>query len=181
MAPRRAFPIAGLAAALLAGAAAAAPGSLEFPVKAAFLPKFASYIAWPRAARAAAPFTICVVGEDPFGPLLDEIAAGQSVDGNPVAIRRHADASSAADCHIAYVGGSARQPVAMALQQLAAAPVLTVTDEARSAKARGMVHYVVRGGRVRFHIDDAAAARQGLAIRSQLLSLAVTVTSRGAR
>lgn len=164
---------------LLAAAAAAAPGSLEYPVKAAFLPKFASYVSWQRGQmRPGAPFTVCVVGDDPFGSVLDQLVAGQSVEGAAVTVRRVADASGAGGCQIAYVAGSARQPAAAALKALAGEPMLTVTDDARSS-ARGVIHYVVRGGRVRFHIDAASAARHGLAIRSPLLALALSVKTRG--
>jgi hypothetical protein len=49
----------------------------EEAVKATFLPKFARYVAWPagRQPGAGAPFQLCVIGRDPFGPLLDRAAA----------------------------------------------------------------------------------------------------------
>ena len=56
-------------------------------------------------------------------------------------------------------------------------PVLTVTD-ARSSVRRGMIHFVVVQGRVRFHIDEAAAVRSGLTINSRLLALALSVRQR---
>jgi hypothetical protein len=56
-------------------------------------------------------------------------------------------------------------------------PVLTVTDSA-NASQRGIVHFVVVGGRVRFFIDEAAAAERGLLISSRLLGLAVAVRTR---
>jgi hypothetical protein len=51
--------------------------------------------------------------------------------------------------------------------------VLTVTGAADAA--RGIIHFVVTGGRVRFFIDQSAAAQRGLAISSRLLALAVGV------
>ena len=58
--------------ALLMPAAAQTP-SLESAVKAAYLTKFIPFIQWPDTAFAspAAPVTICVLGDDPFGPSLD--------------------------------------------------------------------------------------------------------------
>jgi hypothetical protein len=57
--------------------------------------------------------------------------------------------------------------------------VLTVTDAARTPNARGIIHFVVQNDRVRFHIDERAAARNGLSISSKLLSLALSVRHRG--
>jgi hypothetical protein len=41
-----------------------------------------------------------------------------------------------------------------------------------------MIHFVIHQGRVRFNIDEAQAARSGVAISSRLLSLALTVRQR---
>jgi hypothetical protein len=41
-----------------------------------------------------------------------------------------------------------------------------------------MIHFVVAQGRVRFHIDEAAAVRSGLTINSRLLALALSVRQR---
>lgn len=49
--------------------------------------------------------------------------------------------------------------------------MLTVTDQAEGAG--GIVNFVLRENRVRFTIDPRAAAENGLAISSKLLSLAL--------
>ena len=54
-------------------------------------------------------------------------------------------------------------------------PILTVTDGANTPK-RGVIHFVLVGGRVRFFIDQGAAQRRGLNISSRLLTLAIGVT-----
>jgi hypothetical protein len=82
-------------------------------------------------------------------------------------------------CQIVYLGGSPTQSVPKALIALKGAHVLTVTDAANGGD-RGMIHFVVTGNRVRFYVDDQAAAQNGLAISSKLLSLALAVKPRGA-
>jgi hypothetical protein len=52
--------------------------------------------------------------------------------------------------------------------------VLTGTDGANGGQ-RGIIHFTVSGGRVRFFIDQAAASRRGMQISSRLLALAVGV------
>src|SRR5258706_4966759 len=56
-------------------AAGSAEPSLEYPVKGAYLFKFGAFIDWPRNAfpEPSTPFTIAILGEDPFGVSLNEI------------------------------------------------------------------------------------------------------------
>ncbi len=149
-------------------------------VKAAFLPRFTRYVEWPRPSLppAGQPLQLCIIGADPFGRLVDNAAAGQSTDGRPIALRRMPDAAGARGCHIAYVRGTRGQPTGQLLAALSRLPVLTVTD-ASSGGQRGMIHFVVAGGRVRFFIDEAQAGARGLGISSRLLALALGVRTRG--
>jgi hypothetical protein len=55
--------------------------------------------------------------------------------------------------------------------------VLTVTDAANGG-ARGIIHFQVVSGRVRFAIDTVAARRKGINISSRLLALATDVRQR---
>lgn len=179
----------GLRAMLAAACAAVAvaipsPGvaqeSLEYAVKANYLVRFAAFVTWPSRAFDAlnSPVVICVRGADPFGAVLDRAAAGQSVNGRPLQIRRLDRVDARSGCHIVYLGRSASQSLPQAVAALEGAPVLTVTDAARG-DTRGMIHFAVADNRVRFHVDDRAATRGGLSISSRLLGLALSVRSRG--
>ncbi len=79
----------------------------EYLIKAAILYKFAKFTEWPSGvyAEAAAPFTVCVMGQDPFGKALDSIA-GKRIDGRPVAIRRFAQAEETGHCHLLFISES---------------------------------------------------------------------------
>ena len=164
----------GLAAALLLCAAAWAGGpQLEYAVKANYLCKFAPFVEWPASALpAGSPFNICVVGEDPFGPALDEAVRGQAIAGHPVAVRRMATVSGAPNCQVLYIGRSRVQKPAEVLQQVRGAPILTVSDGPLDGE---VVQFVLKDGRVRFAIDAAAAQANGLVISSKLLGLATEV------
>jgi hypothetical protein len=148
-------------------------------VKAAFLPRFAHYVTWPITAtpKGSAPFALCVIGGDPFGPLLDDAAKSQSVDGRRIVVKRLDSAIGADSCQIAFVDGTRSEPTGQLLAALAHKPVLTVTD-ASGGGQRGIVDFTIVGGRVRFFIDQAAAAQRGLTISSRLLALAVGVKQR---
>jgi hypothetical protein len=188
MGRRRAMPARGAALAaafvwLLGASALLSPGparadSLELAVKATYLYKLAPFVSWPALANAppTAPLVICIQGADPFGAMLDRATLGQAVGSHPVVVRRVARLDPAAGCHIAYVAGGAAQSQAQALQAVDGAPVLTVTDEGSRAAGRGaIVRLLLDGGKVRFSIDAGQADRNGVAISSKLLALAVEV------
>jgi len=172
----RLFFLAAAAAAQLALAPAARAEVSETTVKAAFLPRFARYVTWPPAAmpKGSEPFVLCVIGGDPFGAMLDQAARSQSVDGRRIVVRRLDSAAGAEGCHIAFVDGSRSQPTGQLLAALARKPVLTVTDAGNGGQ-RGLIHFTVASGRVRFFIDQAGAAQRGLTISSRLLALALGV------
>jgi hypothetical protein len=158
----------------LSGSAAGA-ASLEYQVKAAYLYKLVSFVDWPDGALPApgAPVNICVVGDDPFGATLDQAAQNQQVEGRPLMVRRIETASKSSGCQVLYIAGSKRQSVASALQSVKGAPSLTITE---ASEVRGsIIQFVVKDGRVRFTIDVAAAAQNGLTISAKLLSLALSV------
>jgi hypothetical protein len=117
---------------------------------------------------------ICVIGDDPFGRMLNEAAASQQVDGRSFVVRRLSSASAASDCAIAFVDGGRSGEILAALGRH---PVLTVTD-ARTSAQRGVIHFAVVEGRVRFFIDNAQAQAHGLTISSRLLALAIGVNQK---
>ncbi len=159
------------------GAAHAQPS--EIAIKSAFLPKFARYVDWPAAARPPAnqPLLLCMIGPDPFGRAVDEAASREQVDGRSIAVRRLAGTEGADGCHVAFVRGQNGAETAQMLAGIANRPILTVTD-GRFGPQRGMIHFTISGGRVRFFIDDAAAGQRGLSISSRLLALALGVRQR---
>lgn len=152
----------------------AGDASLEYAVKANYLFKFAPFVAWPPKALTDpnAPFQICVIGEDPFGPALDAAVRGQRIGARRVAVRRAAAATHGMGCQILFVGKSRGQSPSDSLDAVSGEPVLTVTDPARGVSG-GMIQFVTRGGRVRFTIDAPAASASGLDISSKLMELAI--------
>ncbi len=154
---------------------AAQPQTLEYPIKAQFLYKFTPFIEWPAGAfeQPAGPMVLCIVGRDPFGGALDRAIGGQRLGPRPFVVLRLSRIEPGSGCHLAYLAGGADQAPAAAIQALRGAPVVTVTDEAAGAGARGMIHFVVRDQRVRFIIDAGGAGQAGLKVSSKLLAVGV--------
>lgn len=159
------------------GQSHAAPN--EYEVKAAFLYNFAKFMAWPPSrAPAEASFTICILGEDPFGPALD-LLSGKPVDGRPVEVRRLAKPDGIGQCRIVFVGLPYARNIAGLADTLRQQPVLTVGDGQGFVRSGGMVGFVLTDGRIRFEIDPERIAPTGLAVSSQLLKLAIITRAGG--
>lgn len=169
-----------LGMALLPGRASAADESVEYAVKAAFLHKFGSFVEWPATAFASptSPFQLCVVGEDPFGAALDKAVSGQQIARRPVEVRRLKTVKPDSGCHIVYLAASETQRLAQINEALRGSSVLTVSDGRSPGAAMGIINFVIKDDRVRFDIDDEAAAQNRLAISSKLLSVALSVKPR---
>jgi hypothetical protein len=163
-----------------AAPATAQPTAPEYAVKAAYLYKVAPFVEWPAGSLGApgTPFNLCVQGPDPFGATLDQAVEGQRVEGHAIVVRRLETVNVESHCAILFAAGSRRQSVAEALRAVRGTPVLTATDGERAPNARGIVHFVLKDGRVRFDIDAQAAADNGLSISAKLLNLALSVRMR---
>lgn len=169
---RRAALAAVAIAALATTGVAAAPASIEYAVKANYLYKFGPFVEWPpRTFAASGPFNVCLIGEDPFGRTLDDAVRGQTVAGRPVAVRRLHALNGVTGCQVLYIGRLKSLSPADVLAAVRGSPVLTVTDEAAGIGG-GMVHFMLKNGRVRFALNPSRAEASGLVLSSKLQALA---------
>lgn len=159
----------------------AAPASAQSAasIKAGFIPKFVRYVDWPASVHPSSgqSFQLCIVGVDPFGPLIDRAAASEQIEGRAVTVRRLETLEGAGTCHVAFIRGATPAATSRFLRAFRGHPVLTITDSAAGAP-RGMIHFALVDGRVRFYIDEAGATAHGLTISSRLLALALGVRQR---
>jgi len=154
--------------------------SLEYAVKAAYLPKFVPFITWPEGTfvSTTAPVNICVVGADPFGGKLDQEAGMLKSGDRPIAVRHLPQMDPQASCQLLFLGdGEDPALVENTLDAEKDRPVVTVTDS--GLRAHGVISFVIEANHVRFDIDEAQAARHGLVISSKLLGLAHAVRQGG--
>jgi YfiR/HmsC-like len=155
-------------------------GSLEYAVKATYLYKFVPFVEWPPAAfdTPSSPVNLCIALYDPFGEILDRVVSGQRIGERPILVRRLQTVDRQSGCHIMYIGNAGAPAVAEVLETVRGTSVLTVTDSVGDARIKGVINFIIESHRVRFEIDNQAAAENGLVISSKLLSLAVSVKPR---
>jgi hypothetical protein len=167
----------GLREALAAGLSVAA-GQREYMIKAAFIYEMIQATQWPRAR--AKDLAICILGRDPFG------AAWQSIDGKPVGGRTlHVttlpDAKGFGVCDVLFVGASERARWSQIHADLAARPILTVSEMAGFSRDGGMVTLMNVDNRLRFDVNLKAVREAGLHINTDALEYANAVHARSSR
>jgi hypothetical protein len=145
--------------------------STEYRIKAAFLYNFTSFVTWPEDPADGAGFTLCVLGDDPFGNLLDKLA-GKSVNGRQLVIRRLGSLALLDQCKLVFISVASNDQTGDALALLHELPVLTVSDIRGFTELGGIIEFRVIANKVRFDINLSAAEAAGLTISSKLLSLA---------
>lgn len=159
------------------------PVSSESPaayqVKAAYLLNFARFVTWPPL-DSRAPFVIGVLGADPFGNTLDQIAAGKSIDNRPISIRRFSSARQVEECQVLFISSSELGRLESTIKHFASSPILTISDIPSFIQANGAIRLVEEGGRIQFDINLQAIQAAGLRADSRLMRLARTVTPKPA-
>ena len=158
---------------LILGCWPAEAESREYQIKAAFLVNFIQFVTWPTNTfvNAEAPFNIGVLGNDPFGPVLDQTVEGETVNHHKIIVQRVQHIEDCKNCQMIFVSRSEEKNLSTILAKLDSGPVLTVGETRNFAQRGGVINFYLEGNKVRFEINPAAAQRDKLRINAQLLSL----------
>jgi hypothetical protein len=151
----------------------------EYQVKAVFLYNFSHFVAWPtpEAGAMLRPFTICVIGADPFERNLDEAVRGEHVAERSLLVRRIREPAEAVDCEILFIARSEGNELDKVLSAVAHRTVLTVSELEGAAQRGVMIQFVNDNNKIRLRINDESARAAGLMLSSKLLRIADVVSS----
>ena len=143
----------------------------EYQVKAAFLLNFVQFVEWPDSAFLSpeAPFVVAVLGDDPFGQILEETFADQSPHGRRVVIRRSRQVEDLAGSHLLFVSRSEKDRLSQVLASLRDGSVLTVGDIDDFARRGGVINFYFDESKIRFELNLDVAEHKKLRVHSQLL------------
>ncbi|HXB57064.1 MAG TPA: YfiR family protein [Vicinamibacteria bacterium] len=156
-----------------------APRASEYQVKAAFLYNFAKFVHWPDERTLGPAFTVAVLGEDPFGGILESTFAGKTILDRNVEVRRISAPEAAGKFQILFIGSSERPRLAEILKALEGTSVLTVGEMDGFSDRGGMITFKLKNDLVRFDINLDQVERAHLKMSSQLIRLALRVISKG--
>jgi len=146
----------------------------EYKVKAAFVYNFAEFIDWPEVAfaDADAPFAIAVIGTDPFNGILEQVIAGKKIAGRQVVIKHFASTDDISSCQILFIPATEDDHLEQIIQRVQDRPILTIGETERFPWVGGCFRFYKEDNKIRFEINQDAAARANLRISSKLLNLA---------
>ena len=169
-----------LAALLLLTAPCWAATPSEYQLKAVFLFNFAQFVEWPASAfpDPRTPFVIGVLGRDPFGPELDGVVRGETVNGRPLVIERYHNIEELHNCNILFIGRTEIGALPQILAVLRGRSILTVSDAEEADQSGVMIRLLTRSNRIHLQIDVSAAKAGNLVISSKLLRPAEIVGGR---
>jgi hypothetical protein len=164
------------AVALLLALAAHGEQVPEYELKAEFLTRFATFVEWPSGAESH-PFTVGVIGHNPFNGYLEKIAA-RKIKNRPVSIRIISDLSQIDGCDILFISASEKPRLQSILAHTESRPILTVADSNGFAAAGVLINFYSTSDTVRFEINENAVDRSGLHVSSKLFKLAKVIEAK---
>ena len=153
----------------------------EYQVKAVFLFNFAQFVDWPADVfpDSATPLVIGILGNDPFGEVLDLTVRDERLRGRPFQVQRYRSVDEIKNCHILFISRSEGARPEVILAGLKQRAILTVSDADRFAERGGMIRFVTDRSRIRLQLNLEAAQAAHLTISSKLLRVAEIVRRPG--
>jgi hypothetical protein len=175
----------------------------EYKVKAAFILNFVKFVDGGRLGPVAVagdnqtatdpngPISVGVLGRPPSTTAFAELE-GKEVKDRPVVVHtfkgfddlkdkdgripdHHPDIEAIRKCHVLFICPDEKAYIPQILADVRNNGVLVIADVPRFLDVGGIINFVIVENKVRFEINQAAAARAKLQIRSSLLRLAIRV------
>jgi hypothetical protein len=151
----------------------------ESQVKAAYLFNFGKFVQWPiDRGPSGDSFELCVLGQDPFGPVLDTTVAGESIGARKIAVARISKISEAGPCNVLYVSSSEVSRLFPILEAARRSGALTVSDIPHFVDRGGIIGFVKQQDRIRFEVNRGTAEDSHLTLSSELLKVAFKVVNK---
>jgi hypothetical protein len=154
--------------------------SHEYPLKAVFLINFAQFTDWPDSAFDApdSPLVIGVLGDDPFGALLNDAVRDETMNGRKFVVRRYRRVQDIQACHILFISQSEASRLDKIVHDLKGKPVLTVSDIENSAGRGVCVWFLTENNKIHLRINLASLKDANLTMSSKLLRVSEIISTK---
>ena len=150
------------------------PSISEYGLKAVLFFKLPQFVYRPDSGNAQNSLIFCVLGNNPFGKALEQLAR-EAIDRRAVEIVNLAAIGDGIVCDFIFISRSESASVEFILRKLDGKRIVTVSDVPGFARMGGMVELTVSGEHVGVTLNRRAAQKQGLEFSAQLLRLAKMV------
>ncbi|HPR64700.1 MAG TPA: YfiR family protein [Thermoanaerobaculia bacterium] len=149
----------------------------EYDVKAVFLYNFTRYLQWPEDSNID-QFDITVLGESPILASLEEIAGKKTVDTLPIDVHTCRNVRDIGHPRILFISRSASRWFPDVLRETSGTDILVVGEKEGLAKQGAAINFILKGGHIKFEINEDALEEAQIQVSSQLLKLAIRVSPR---
>lgn len=146
----------------------------EYRLKTAFLYNFATFTQWPQDDQPT--FNICIYGSNPFNGHLENLQDKKIAD-RPIHILFKQSLNKRDNCHLVFISRSEIANLDDILDVLKDKPILTVADSPDVCQKGVALNMAIKGGKITFEANPAAAEAAGLSFSSQLLRFAKKIYS----
>ncbi|MBI1803439.1 MAG: YfiR family protein [Ignavibacteriae bacterium] len=151
----------------------------EYKFKAVYLYNLLQFVEWPKESfqEESSPIVIGILGQDPFGQVLDQTVQNEKVQNHEIVVRRFTDPDEVKECHLLFMCKSEKDRFVQVLRKMENRNVLTVGEIEGFAEHGGAVNFYVEKSKLRFEVNTAALKKNNLKVSSKLLRLTRIVNS----
>ena len=146
--------------------------SREYKLKAAYLLNFAKFIYWPESVvNASENFNICIIGNSPFGNVLDSLSS-KKIKNKNIKIKYAEKYIENNQCSIVYISQEKFSSYHEILKSMNEKMILTVSDIEGFSQSGGMIEFIRVRNKIKFEINVRQSLKSNIKYRSQLLEVA---------
>ena len=141
---------------------------IEYKIKAGYIYNFTKFISWPT--DHSETFNLCLLGYDPFGPVLDSIET-RFAKNRPIKVFRIAALNDEPQCHILFINPAdeySKEPLFIEGFK----NTLTIGEIDGFAEQGGMIGFINSDGKIKLQINLDALNEGGLKVSAKLLEVA---------
>jgi hypothetical protein len=144
--------------------------SLKHKIEVGYLYNFTKFITWPE--NDLKTFNLCVLGQDPFGSIIDAIER-KTVKNKPIRVYRIQQTNEAKHCHIIYFSPPLQPYLVLPgiLTVSSLSPMIKGNVSKRS-QTMGMIVFFQKENKIKIHVNLNLLRKNALDISAKLLEVA---------
>lgn len=152
----------------------------EYVLKSLLISKTAQYIEWPEKNELndkSEPFIIGVIGENPFGTLLEDmyIKEGIKIKNKNVEIRYYTELNQIVHCNILFISSTEKNRLNDILSHTQGKPVLTLGDTRNFGNNGVHINFYMLKNKIRFELNESSITDEGFNVDYRLRNIAKIV------
>lgn len=154
----------------------------EYDVKAALLEKFALFVEWPDKSGMddkSKPFIISVIGDNPFGSLLESTYKNRKIKGKNVKINYIEEIHEIDGTDILFISASEKTEILNIISYTNDKPILTIGDTKDYYDKGVILNLFKRKNKINFILNKEAAKNSKLYISYLLTNLSEVINEKG--